>query len=138
VGYCTEEDLKKVLPKSSLMQLVDDDRTGDSTEPSVRIVEAISQADGEIDSYLEGLGILPLTGTVPAIIRQCSCSLAIYNLYSRHNETIPETREMRHKDAVRILRDIRDKKTMLPSESVPATSPSGFSMGVVVHEGDDA
>lgn len=130
--YCTEEDLIKVLPEETLRQMTDDERVGGSDELSTRIDEAIAQADGEIDTYLEGLATLPLA-TVPPIIRKCSCSIALYNLYSRHDETIPETREMRYKDAVRILRDIRDLKMKLPGQAAVSGASSAFVSGVVEH-----
>ncbi len=130
--YCTEEDLVKVLPEETLRQITDDERVGGSDELSTRIDEAIAQADGEIDTYLTGLVTLPIAPVLP-IIRQCSCSIAIYNLYSRYNETIPDTRDTRYKDALRTLRDIRDQKTKLPGQAAASGGSSAFVSGVVTH-----
>ncbi len=130
--YCTEEDLVKILPEETLRQMTDDERVGGSDELSARIVEAIALADGEIDTYLTDLVTLPID-PVPPIIRQCSCSIAIYNLYSRNDETIPETRETRYKDALRTLRETRDQKMKLPGQAAASGGSSSFVSGVVIH-----
>lgn len=103
--YCTLDDLKKVLPEENLIQLTDDESLGSIKEE--RIAEAIAQADGEIDSFIGGRYTVPLT-SVPAVIRRCSTSIATYHLYKRRVEDIPDSRRGDYKDAIDILKSIRE------------------------------
>jgi len=51
--------------------------------------------------------------------------VAIYNLYSRRVETIPETRATRYKEAMRLLRDISTGAVELGTEQIPAPRAEG-------------
>ena len=126
MSYTTFTNLKKVLPENTLVQLTDDEDIG--TVDSGRVDEAIAQADGVIDVYIGGRYSVPLA-TVPAVIRQCSDYIAVYVLYKRRVEEIPETRRTSYKDAIRTLEQIRDGKMPLP---VVAEATSNFAFGAVV------
>jgi len=131
MAYCSLEDLKKALPEASLIQLTDDESLGAVNEE--RVSEAISKADGEIDGYIGGRYSVPLS-TVPDVIRRCSVSIAVYLLYTRTMEDVPDTRRGDYKDALRILERIQDgKMTLNLSDS------SDFAFGVVIssHFEDD-
>ena len=103
MAYCTIEDIRKVLPETDLVQLTDDEGAG--TIHPQRLEEAIAQADADIDSYLSGKYAVPLT-PVPAVLKKLSADIAVYNLYSRRLEQIPETRAERYRNAVRMLEGI--------------------------------
>lgn len=105
--YSTLTDLKKLIPETVIIQLTDDEDTGSVNQ--ARVDEAIAQADAEIDSYCGGRYTVPFT-TVPDIARKISVDIAIYNLYSRKVEEIPETRSERYKNAIRQLGDIASGK----------------------------
>ena len=98
--YCTVEDMKKLIPESTLIQLTDDESLGNINQ--ARIDEAVASADAEINSYCGSRYSVPFT-PVPDMIRKVSVDIAIYNLYSRKVEEIPETRETRYKNAIRFL-----------------------------------
>lgn len=122
--YSTLEDIKKLLPEATLRQLTDDEKTSSVNEQ--RVSEAISQADAEIDSYCSQVYQTPFT-TVPPVIKKCSVDMAIYHLYSRRVEAIPETRATRYKDAIRLLRGVVDGDVSLniPTDDSSATFASG-------------
>ncbi|MDR2018565.1 MAG: DUF1320 domain-containing protein [Syntrophobacterales bacterium] len=101
--YSTIDDIKKLLPEGALIQLTDDEDTG--APVIARIDEAVVQADAEINAYCAGRYIVPFA-TTPDVIKKCSVDIAIYNLYSRHVEEIPETRADRYKNAIRLLEAI--------------------------------
>ena len=103
MSYSTIEDIKKLIPEVMLIQLTDDESTG--AMGAARVAEAIAQADGEIDSYCAARYAVPFTAA-PATVKKCSVDMAIYNLYSRRVEKIPETRADRYKNAVRLLEGI--------------------------------
>jgi phage gp36-like protein len=127
--YSTFDDIKKLIPEETIIQLTDDENLGSVNQS--RIDEAIAQADSEIDSYCGGRYTVPLGGTapgeiVPDIVKKISVDIAIYNLYSRRVEVIPETRAERYKNAVRQLEGIA-KGTVSIGEAAapPATTAEG-------------
>jgi len=101
MGYCTIADLKKAVPESVLVRLTDDESTGSINTD--RANEAIDTAAQEINSYIGGRVALPITGTVPGFLAKLNADMALYNLYARVKEEIPETRTERYKNAVRFL-----------------------------------
>lgn len=120
--YSTLTDIKKLIPEDTVIQLTDDENTGAVVES--RVTEAIAQADAEIDSYCGGKYSVPFT-TVPDIVKKISVDIAIYNLYSRKVEEIPETRADRYKNAIRQLEGI-SKGTISIGE---ATDPTPAAQG---------
>lgn len=125
MGYSTENDIIKALPEETLIELTDDNESQSIDSP--KVVEAISKADGEIDTYISNRYPLPLS-SVPAILRGFSVDIAIYLLYKRKVEEIPETRRTAYKDAIKTLVRISDGKMDLP---ISAAGSSGFSVGIV-------
>jgi phage gp36-like protein len=121
MAYSTVTDIKKLIPEETLIQLTDDEGAGIVNQG--RIDEAIEGADGEIDSYLSAKYTVPLY-PVPRVINKLSVDFAIYNLYSRRMETIPETRATRHKDGVRLLEKIAEGKISIGEATEPTASGS--------------
>jgi len=120
--YCALDDLKKLIPEEALIALTDDEGLGSVNQP--RIDEAVKQADAEIDSYCGGRYAVPFT-TVPEIIKKLSVDIAIYNLYSRRVEEIPETRAERYKNAIRQLEGITKGGISLGVAAAPEASTDG-------------
>ena len=118
MSYSTLTDMKKLIPETAIIQLTDDENTGSVNQ--ARVDEAIAQADAEIDSYCGGRYTVPFT-TVPDIVKKISVDIAIYNLYSRRVEEIPETRAERYKNAMRQLEGIASGKITVgePEADVP-------------------
>ncbi len=126
MAYSTLADILKVIPEDNIVQLTDDD-CSNSTDAD-KVTEAISQADSEIDTYVVAMYTVPLAAPVPAVIRGLSCDIAIYKLYKRRMEEIPETRDASYRNSVKLLREIRDGKMPLPIATAPSSS---FASGVV-------
>ena len=122
MGYCTLEDLIKLLPEDLLVQMTDDANLG--VVDSDRIAEAIDTAGAEIDGWCAAKYVVPFD-PVPALVKKCAIDVAIYNLYSRRVETIPETRATRYKEAMRLLRDISTGAVELGTEQIPAPRAEG-------------
>ncbi|MFH1028488.1 MAG: DUF1320 domain-containing protein [Pseudomonadota bacterium] len=116
MAYSTLDDLKKNIPEAVIIQLTDDAGTGEIVQD--KIDEAITSADGEIDGYLATRYTVPLD-PIPALISKFSADIAIYNLYSRVAETIPDTRSDRYKNAIRTLEKISEGKIRLGGETEP-------------------
>lgn len=122
-AYCTLDDLVKLLPEDILVQLTDDDNLG--VIDTGRIGEAIATAGAEIDGWCAPRYVVPFTEPVPALIKKCAIDVAIYNLYSRRVETIPETRATRYKEAMRLLKDIATGNVALGTAEIPAARTEG-------------
>lgn len=122
MAYSSLDDIKKLLPEETLIQLTDDEGLGLVNQ--TRVDEAISQADAEIDSYCGGRYKAPLA-TVPDIVKKLSVDIAVYNLYSRHVEKMPDTRTERYKSAIRHLEGISKGTISLGIDPAPTASTDG-------------
>jgi phage gp36-like protein len=124
--YITLDDIKKSLPEEAIIQLTDDEDMGGINE--ARVDEAIAQADSVIDSYCGSLYAVPFSAP-PKIIKNISADIAIYNLYSRKVDAVPEARLERYRDAIKQLEGISKgvitlgSALLAPSESQANTSP---------------
>lgn len=103
MAYATLTDIERQIDSADLIQLTDDERTGDVDTDVV--TRAIADADEEIDGYIGSRLAVPLD-PVPGIIRKMSVDIAIYNLYSRRRAEIPEARRDRYNDAIRFIRSV--------------------------------
>lgn len=120
--YCTLDDLEKVVPEEALIQLTDDEGLGDVNQ--ARIDDAIAAADGEINAWLQEKYTIPLS-PVPDIIKRFSANIAIYNLYSRRMEEIPETRRENYKNALRTLEKLSSGAMSLGITPHPSETETG-------------
>ena len=85
------------------------------------LTSAISDADAEIDSYCQAHYSVPLD-PVPDRITQLSADIAIYNLYSRRVDVVPEVREKRYNAAIRFLEKVAEGKLPLGADTPAATT----------------
>lgn len=120
--YCTLEDIKKLLPEDTLVQLTDDE--GHGLVNQERVDEAIAQADAEIDSYCAVKYSTPFAST-PDLVRKCSVDIAVYNIYSRRLEEIPQTRTDRYRNAIRQLEGISRGTITLGVDPPPPAASQG-------------
>lgn len=128
--YSTLADIYPLqLDEGTLIQLTNDDSDAETIDESV-VTRAITDADATIDAYCQGRYTIPLS-PVSDKIRQISVDIAIYNLYSRRGDTVPDNRLSRYKDAIRFLERISDGKgsvgavTPAPVNSTDTVSISG-------------
>jgi len=131
MAYSTLTDIKKQIDEDTLIRLTDDEDAG-SVDTDITD-EAIAYADADIDARLTGKYTLPLS-PVPVKIRQCSVDIAIYNLYSRR-ETPPENRDLRYKNALAFLEDVRTGAIDL-GVSDPAADDDGNPVRVTTDKDD--
>jgi phage gp36-like protein len=127
MAYSTSSDIEKQLDGTTLVELTDD--SGDGSLDDAVISQAISDADEEIDGHLGGRMTVPLS-PVPGILKKYSVDIAIYNLFARRHDSIPEIRKERYENAVKFLGKVAEGKISLgqsdPTE--PAVSdPIAFN-----------
>ena len=118
--YTTLDDILKKIPEATVVQLTDDEGAGSVN--TGRVDEAIEGAASEVNGYCNSRYSVPFN-PVPEIIAKLTADLAIYNLYARVVETIPDTRKKQRDDAIRLLERIADGRIGLggPAADVPVT-----------------
>ena len=121
--YATQADIEAQLSLDELVQLTDDEGLGEVNYG--RITRAISDADEEIDGYLQSRMAVPIS-PAPGIIRKTSVDISIYNLFSRRGDVIPEIRKDRYDNAVKFLVKVAEGKIGLGAQD-PAGNPPDVS-----------
>lgn len=116
MAYSTQIDIEEQLSESELIQLTDDAGSG-SVDASV-VSRAITDADDEINSYLQEHYAVPVS-PVPGLVRKLSVDLAIYNLFARRDLDAP-VRTQRYENAVRLLKSLARGEASLGVEPPPA------------------
>jgi len=118
--YCALADITATIPAQTVINLTDDSDVG--AVDQAKVTAAIADADAEIDSYCAARYTVPFS-PVPAVIRKCSADIAVYNLYSRCAESIPESRKERYKNALELLKNIAKGIVTLGEVPAPAANP---------------
>ncbi len=101
MSYATPQDLINRYPNRDLVQLTNEDPTITTINTTV-LQQALDDASAEIDGYLGGRFILPLTD-VPEVLDRLACDVAIYRLQSlRPIHDLADARR-RYDDAIAML-----------------------------------
>jgi phage gp36-like protein len=120
VAYIDVDDLLDELGENTLVQLTDDEGTGEINE--ARVLKAIDYASGLFDSYARSRYSLPLPST--PLVRALNLDLAVFHLY-KSRSGLPEgvyiVKKNAHDEAVKTLKDIGGGKAAL---DVPAAEES--------------
>lgn len=147
MAYCTITDIRAIVNEDVLIQLtvdtsaaitwamvvlavaggalgdLEEDEAAAATEAAASLRDAIDNADSMIDGYAASRYLTPFN-PVPRLIHIISIDIAIYNLYSRR-ENVPEIREKRYKDAVKLLDRLADGKLTIGEVDKPVVESSG-------------
>jgi phage gp36-like protein len=127
--YCTLDDLKKIVPDQTLIQLTDD-HTPPRAIVTANVDKAIADAGELIDGYLRDRYTLPLS-PVPGLIGTLAADIAVYRLYARRAViTAPDAVAERYKNAIKLLERIQEGKITLGAGGVttPESSSNAVSM----------
>jgi phage gp36-like protein len=98
-GYCTLNDLILAFGEDEIRRTSDRAKKGqiDSTV----VDKAISDATNEINMYLEGRNLLPVTEVPPALV-SIACDIARYYLYINPGEAVEERYKGRKADLLKV------------------------------------
>lgn len=128
--YHTYNELIEQLPEEDLLDLVDDERSGQIVQdpPDARMQRVLELGDkvaSLIDSYCRGRYQVPFTTPVPDIIIDISITLHIYRLYGRRRDLqTSDEQRTRYKDTMQVLNNIQAGKIRLFDE---LPSPPSYS-----------
>ena len=127
--YCTEEDILKKISSDELAQLTSATEVIDHE----KVIQAIEDADGEIDSYIQRHYAVPVS-PVPNVIRKASVTIALYNVWSdRSNKVgLDDTVKDNYEKIVAWLKLAADKKVTLGIDPLPAASNTAVSEPVLI------
>jgi len=126
--YSSKSDIQQQLDESVLIQLTDPD--GAAVDEDV-VARAIEDADATINVYCQELYLIPLS-PVPNKMRQVGVDIAIYKLYSRRDDTMPEPRRDNYKDAIKFLGKVSEGKIKLKCQAAKEAGGGEYSGGVIV------
>lgn len=115
--YTALDNINGQITEQTVIQLTDDEGLG--VVHTGRVDEAIVAADAVIDGYCSSRYVVPFN-PVPAIIAKCSLDMAIYNLYSRRVEVMPEVRDKNNSAALKLLAAIAKGDVALGGALTPA------------------
>jgi phage gp36-like protein len=127
--YTTLDKITGQLSESTVIQLTDDE--GLEVVNTARVDEAIANADAVIDGYCSGRYVVPFD-PAPAIIAKCSLDMAIYNLYARRVETMPEVRDKSYANAIKLLVSIAKGEVLLNGSTTPPPAPDTARSGMAI------
>jgi phage gp36-like protein len=125
LSYITETDLVEELGEAKLIQLTDNNRSGQIDHG--RVGKAISYAIGTFDSYARTRYTLPVPVTEK--VRATCLDLAIYHLYKSRattNDGVYEVRRDTHNAAIKFLEALQSGKAAL---DIPATEETAINPG---------
>jgi phage gp36-like protein len=127
--YITQTDLLQRMTLKQLTQLTDDAATGSPDETIVSGV--LEEASGMVDGYCRNKYATPLqqSDEVMSIARD----IAVYLLFSRRPQAMPETVRQRYSDRIALLKDVSRGSAVL-DQPVGATAQT-ISAGPVVPSG---
>jgi phage gp36-like protein len=121
MAYSTITDIQDQLSEAELIGLTDDAGAG-AIDADV-VGRAIADADEEIDGYIGNRAKVPLS-PVPGIVRKMSVDIAVYNLYARRHDTIPDIRGKRYENALKFLVQVAAGKITLGAADPEGNPPS--------------
>lgn len=125
MAYIEVQDLVDELGEQTLIELTDNDGTGEVNE--LRASKAIEHAQGVFESYARARYSLPVP--VTAMVRSLNLDIAIFHLYKSRSslaEGVYTVRKNAFDEAIKLLKDISTGKAALdvPTADETAELPS--------------
>jgi phage gp36-like protein len=127
VAYITQDDLLQRITMQELIQLTDDNKPPAAVNPSV-VGAAIADGCAAVDSYCRNRYAVPLQPSNDVV--RITRDIAVYELYSRRPQKMPEVVRQRYVDVMALLKDISVGKASL-DQPVGSEAPQ-VPMGTAV------
>ena len=134
MSYCTVEEVRKMIKSDALNMIIGDEYIEDEELREQKMVpiilDAISDADGEIDGYLMKRYPVPFH-PAPKVLNKFSKDIAIYNLFSRAGIDEGEKEKNylnRYNAAVRFLENVAKGMIDIGVNDNVQKANTGFSM----------
>lgn len=106
MAYCTKDDILNIISERELFNLTVDNPTEDSVVDEVQVSGAIDYADNCINGFLRGKYKLPLE-VIPDFISKLCADIAVYRLYGRRPQSMPDHIKENYKMSLDLLNKIQ-------------------------------
>lgn len=124
-NYCNIDEVKNRFSPNELIQLTDDNRTGEVNDDV--ITREIFLANSLINGYLGKSFVLPMS-VIPPLINVIAIDLSIYNLYIRRlRMDVPDSIKEIYKNCVNSLKEIQKGNISLGLETKANSSLSSVA-----------
>lgn len=129
MAYCTKDDILNIIPEQDLINLTVDTPVGDDVVNEAQLSSAIDYADSCINGYLRSRYDLPLSVIPDEIVKLCA-DIAVYRLYMRRPQSLPEHIKDNYKESIELLKNIQkgvfiiDTPQEHPETTMPALKPT--------------
>ena len=81
MSYIVQDDIKGLLPEEFSLQALDDN--GDGSQDTGLWDYALAAAQDDVDGRLGTRYTVPLTGTIPAVVKHATKILVLFYIYKR-------------------------------------------------------
>lgn len=117
--YATQQDYENRFGADELIQLTDKEGVGAFNADT--FAQAQLDGDAEIDAWLHGRYVIPLT-TIPTVLVRVACDLYRYYL---HGSQVPEQIDKRYASQISFLKALSrgDVNLNLDTNATPAAAP---------------
>lgn len=122
--YATQADLVGRYGENAVLLVADRNRDGVIDDAVVE--RALTDATGEINSYLRAKYRLPLAA-VPDDLRRVACDIALYRL-SGEADLLTEEKRQRYEDALTWLKDLAKGIARLDLPTPPTSASGGAAL----------
>lgn len=123
MAYAVQADLLQLMTLKQLIELTDDENTGQVN--ATVVADVIEKAGGKVEAYCRERYATPLqpNDTVNEITRD----IAIYSLFSRRPGKMRDEVRQRYEDAIGVLKDISSGKASFdqPAADLPQSTAAG-------------
>jgi phage gp36-like protein len=130
-NYCDESALLEVLTPAELAQLADLDQDG--VADAAALDRACANATDLVNVYISPRYTVPITGTVPGVLKTVAVRVAIYYLHL-DRRSVTEDIDKQYERDVAFLRDVGAGKASLGD---PAKAPEGDAAPGAKMQADD-
>ena len=122
MSYITIDDIRRRVDPAKLVQLTDDNKTGNVDEDMVQ--EFIVDAEGTVESYLRTRYTLPVPAT-PKVKSLC-LDVVVFKLFERRPTSgdIFDARKRAYDQAISFLKDVQAGKAALDVAAAEETKTS--------------
>lgn len=134
MAYCTFEEVKEMIKPDAMNGIIGEGFIENESEKlekiKVLIDQAIEDADGEIDGYLNKRYTTPLS-SIPKVINKFSKDIALYNLFSRNglDESERESNYLtRYKAAIKFLENVAKGIVEIGISDTTRQATTGFNI----------
>lgn len=131
MAYITQDDIEHRIGLDDLKALADYD--GDAAPDADVVAQAIADAQGEVDSYLQVKFAVPVAAPIPAVLQMHCTGMAVYYL-QLGRDSVTENYRKAYEDAIKWLKDVVAGKASLGVEPKPAEASGAPG---VKHQVDD-